>query len=98
VNVRHLDGDDARATASSTLSHALGVVVRHPTLWWPASRAIARFAPARWWRHPPFLPAPDERYWRFRMETAYGDAGASPSDDDVAVALRWSLHARARRR
>ena len=24
---------------------------------------------------PPFLPLPDAAYWRFRMQTAYGDDG-----------------------
>jgi len=98
VNVRHHDDGGARDRARATLVHAAGVVVRHPLLWISTPGAIARFAPRRWWRRPPFLPSPDERYWQFRMETAYGDTGASPSDEDVVVALLWTRRAHARRR
>jgi hypothetical protein len=98
VNVRHLDEAGLRDGATAKLSHSFGVIARHPSLWWPATCAAARFAPRSWWRRAPFLPAPDHRYWRYRMETAYGDTDASPSDDDIAVAIRWSMRARARRR
>jgi len=97
VNVRRLDDGGAKEATTAALSHALGVIVRRPSLWWPATCAVTRFAPKSWWRRAPFLPAPDPRYWRFRMETAYGDTGASPSDDDMCVAIRWSMRARARR-
>ena len=69
---------------------AIAVVARHPTLWSPAVRFAIRFAPDGWWQRPPFLPIPDARYWAFRMETAYGDASASPDHEDVAEMLRWA--------
>ena len=69
-----------------------------PRTWCAAMGALRRFAPRGWWRRPPFLPVPDERYWEFRMETAYGDQGASPDGDDVSTAIVWSRRARARRR
>ena len=78
MNVRHLadDGpararDEPRSSTSPRASRA------DPALWWPTLAArSSRFAPRGWWRRPPFLPVPDERYWRFRMETAYGDEPA----------------------
>jgi hypothetical protein len=76
----------------------VALVAVRPRLWWPAVTTALRFAPRGWWHRPPFLPVPDERYWRFRMETAYGDGGASPDDDDLLVALRWSRRARTPRR
>jgi hypothetical protein len=48
----------------------------------------------RWWRQRPFLPVPDEAYWRFRMTTALGDPDAVPSVDEVLAAARWSRRER----
>jgi len=31
---------------------------------------------------------------RWRMETAYGDAGATPSDEEIERYLRWTVHMR----
>jgi hypothetical protein len=43
-----------------------------------------------WWRRPPFLPTPDPGYLRFRLQTAYGDAGVEPpTPDDLVTYLRW---------
>ena len=42
-----------------------------------------------WWRRVPFLPLPDAAYLRFRMQTAYGGDGGSPSAEDVVTYLRW---------
>jgi hypothetical protein len=44
----------------------------------------------------PFLPVPPASYMRWRMETAFGDAGAEPSMDDLERYLLWT--ARMRRR
>jgi len=61
-----------------------------PKLWPAAVRAGVSLAPDSWWRKPPFLPLPDRRWLRFRMETAYGgDGRAVPSTDDVITWLRW---------
>jgi hypothetical protein len=99
MNVRHLDDDDgSRDRAMSTLTRSTAAILRRPSTWRAAVGALVRFAPRGWWRHPPFLPAPDERYWQFRMETAYGDEGASPDGHDVSTAVTWSRRARARRR
>ncbi|MFN0180281.1 MAG: hypothetical protein ACKVZ0_15885 [Gemmatimonadales bacterium] len=42
-----------------------------------------------WWKHPPFLPAPDPAYLRWRMYTAYGDEAAVPPVHDVIRFARW---------
>ncbi len=86
MNVRHLDGTGT----TPSLRELASVVARRPTLWWPALRVATRFAPRGWWRRPPFLPVPDERYWRFRMETAFGDGDAVVSEEDLDAALRWA--------
>jgi len=66
-------------------------VVRHPSSVVALARAGWRLRRARWWRHVPFLPLPDSRYWDFRMATAYGDAGARPTPQALVEAARWSL-------
>lgn len=69
---------------------AIGAVMRRPWLWAPALVALFRLAPSGWWRRRPFLPIPDRRYWRFRMETAYGgDGAADPAGEDVVAYLTW---------
>lgn len=62
-------------------------VIRHPSLWPTAMRAVATLAAPGWWRRRPFLPLPDERYLRFRLETQYGSA--APEPEDVLTYLRW---------
>ena len=72
-------------------------VARHPSLWVGAGGALWRLAPAGWWRRRPFLPVPDDSYWRFRLETASGGDGgdARLSGDDVVAYLRWCRRMRA---
>ncbi|HEY8081786.1 MAG TPA: hypothetical protein VIE15_06810 [Acidimicrobiales bacterium] len=97
MNVKHqLDTDQQVSRDAMRVTTA--IVLRHPTLWWSAAHAAVRFAPRGWWRHAPFLPVPDERYWRFRMETAYGDERARVGAEDLDDVLRWAHRARARRR
>jgi len=48
------------------------------------------FRARSWYRRPPFLPVPPRSYIRWRMETAYGDANAMPSDDELERYLRWT--------
>ncbi len=95
MNVRQFDDASRARTWRRVVATE---VLAHPTLWWPALVAVARFAPRGWWRRPPFLPTPDERYWRFRMETAYGDADAPVDPDDLLEALRWTRRSRRARR
>lgn len=64
-------------------------MARRPDLWPTAARQVFRLAPPGWWRRWPPLPVPDPGYLRFRMETAYGDAGHDPEPDDVVAYLAW---------
>lgn len=85
-----------RARAAAVALRALS---SRPGLWPEAVRTIARLAPDRWWRRPPFLPVPDDAYWRFRMQTAFGeDRGSHPSDRDIVDYLRWCHRGRRSRR
>ena len=61
----------------------------HPELWLTALRQLFLLAPRGWWRRFPPLPLPDERYWRFRMETAYGNPEADPLPEDLIAYLQW---------
>lgn len=97
MNVRHVDGDTS-SQRPSLPRDVLRTVARQPFVWAAAVAAALRLAPRGWWRRAPFLPLPDARYWRFRMETAYGDEDAVPTDHDVVDAIRWSRRARAPRR
>ena len=69
-------------------SAALAVAVR-PRLWGVAVAQTLRLAVPGWWRRWPPLPLPDPDYLRFRLQTAYGDAGRGPSADDVVAYLEW---------
>jgi hypothetical protein len=68
---------------------ALAAVVRRPSLWLTAVRQAFRLAPNGWWRRAPFLPIPDERYMRFRLETQYGNAMHSTEPRDLVTYLAW---------
>ncbi|MFI5036132.1 MAG: hypothetical protein ACHQFZ_08010 [Acidimicrobiales bacterium] len=57
------------------------------------ARAAWRLRRDRWWRRAPFLPLPDDRYWQFRLVTAYG-AHPAPAPRDLVEAARWSLRQR----
>ncbi|MCY4664951.1 MAG: hypothetical protein OXC00_09825 [Acidimicrobiaceae bacterium] len=70
------------------LRSARAVAVR-PRLWLSALTQLARFAPDRWWRRPPFMPLPPPELARFRSETMYGDPAAAPSPADLVVWLEW---------
>jgi hypothetical protein len=91
-------GDRAEGRVAAVSVHALASLVRRPTAWWSSATSAIRFAPRGWWRRPPFLPLPDSRYWRFRMETAFGDEEAVPALDDLVTAIHWSRRARRRQR
>lgn len=67
---------------------ALAVVVR-PVLWGTAVRQLLVLAVDGWYRRPPYLPVPDRDYFRFRMQTAYGDADRDPEPADLVTYLHW---------
>lgn len=67
----------------------LVAVVRRPTLWPTAARAVPALARREWWRHFPFLPLPDRAYLRWRIATAYGSPAARVDEDDVVAYLEW---------
>ena len=65
-------------------------IARRPKLWPVAVSSAVALVPRGWWRRRPFLPLPDRRWLRFRMETAYGGDGTrSPDPDDVITWLEW---------
>ena len=70
-------------------SSILRVIIRRPTLWLEALRALVAFTPSGWWRMAPFLPLPRRDYVRWRMQTAYGAFDATPSPDDLVQFLQW---------
>lgn len=65
--------------------------LRDPPLASALVRVAWRFRRRHWFRKPPFLPIPDRNYLRWRMLTAYGDADAVPSAEDVARYARWAV-------
>ena len=71
------------------LLRATVAVLREPGLWVTAIRQIFVLAVDGWWRKAPFLPLPDAAYFRFRLQTAYGDTGRSPEPHDVVTYLHW---------
>lgn len=78
-------GDPARRVAL----RVLGGLMSRPVLWPTALAAVGRLARPGWWHHRPFLPLPDDRWWGFRMETAYGRTDADPPLADVLAYLQW---------
>ncbi len=71
------------------VSSIVRVMIRRPTLWPEALRALVAFTPRDWWRRPPFLPVPRRAYIRWRLQTAYGSMDATPSADDLVHFLQW---------
>ena len=64
-------------------------LAKRPSLWPAALRALARFAPDRWWSRPPFLPLPSAGLLAFRSEAMHGDRSAVPSASEVIIWLEW---------
>ncbi len=64
-------------------------VATRPDLWWAALGALLRMAVPGWWKRTPYLPLPDDRFWAFRMTTAYGRPDAHPVPVDVVSYLQW---------
>ncbi len=57
-------------------------------------RAAWAFRARGWYRRPPFLPLPPRSYMRWRMETAYGDADAMPTLNEMERYLVWTSRMR----
>jgi hypothetical protein len=64
--------------------------MKQPGLIGPALAAAWRFRAAGWYRRPPFLPLPPADYMAWRLETAFGDRSAVPSDGELSRYLRWT--------
>jgi hypothetical protein len=67
---------------------------RHPKKVPVVVAAAWRIRARAWWRHAPFLPLPDRRYWEFRMVTANGSATAPMSAVAIVDAATWSARQR----
>jgi len=70
-------------------SSILRAIIRRPTLWPEAMRALVAFTPSSWWKQAPFLPVPRRTYMRWRVQMAYGSTGAAPVATDVISFLEW---------
>lgn len=81
---------------ASPYRNLAGLALRRPALVPHLMGAAWAFRARGWWRRPPFLPLPPAEYLRWRMETAYGDAEATPPDDEVERFLRWATRMRRR--
>tara|TARA_B100001971_G_scaffold41028_1_gene36058 strand:+ start:2182 stop:2493 length:312 start_codon:yes stop_codon:yes gene_type:complete len=57
-------------------------------------QAAWAFRSRDWYRRPPFLPLPPASYMKWRMETAYGDPEAVPTDDELERYLVWTARMR----
>ena len=53
-------------------------------------RAAWRFRARGWWKRPPFLPLPPREYMEWRMHTAYGDEGRTPTVAELERYVRWA--------
>lgn len=71
-----------------------GLAVRHPRTIPHLLRAAWAFRARNWYRRPPFLPLPPGSYMRWRLETAYGDADARPSAEELVRYLAWGTETR----
>jgi hypothetical protein len=64
-------------------------LIRHPSLWAEAVRALWAVR-CKEWRSPLlFVPMFEREYLRWRIGTAYGDPDAGADPDDVVAFLRW---------
>lgn len=68
----------------------LGRALRRPALLGSLLRAAWRFRARGWWRRPPFLPVPPPEYLEWRLHTAYGDEGRSPTAGEMEAYVRWA--------
>lgn len=89
--------DGETAAISSPYARMARLAARHPSLWLPLLRSSWTFRARDWYRRPPFLPLPPASYLQWRMETAYGDADATPPVSELNRYLRWTAEMRRRR-
>lgn len=73
---------------------SVGLALRRPRTIPHLVRAAWAFRARGWWLRPPFLPLPPASYLRWRLDTAYGDAAARPSDDEMERYLSWTTRMR----
>jgi hypothetical protein len=64
-------------------------VLRHPGLWGIGLTQLFVLAPQGWWRRWPPVPSPDREYFRWRMQTQYGDPDHVPVPSDIVAYLHW---------
>jgi hypothetical protein len=72
-----------------------------PRLAWTLVRVAWRMRARGWYRRPPFLPLPPERYLAWRMHTAFGDERYRPDAAELeryAAWIRWMGRIRSGRR
>jgi hypothetical protein len=69
-------------------------LLRHPTVAPVVLLAGWRLRANKWWRHAPFLPLPDQKYWNFRRMTATGSTDGAMSVREIVDAARWSSRQR----
>ena len=72
----------------------LALALKRPRLIPHMLGAAWAFRARRWYLRPPFLPLPPRTYMRWRMETAYGDAEATPSGFELERYLVWTSRMR----
>ena len=72
----------------------VGLGLRRPRLIPHLLGTAWAFRARAWYRRPPFLPLPPASYLRWRMETAYGDPDAVPTDEELERFLRWGSRMR----
>ncbi len=83
-----MSGAPSRVGSVAWAARAALAVSRHPVLWPTAVRQVKVLAAPGWWRRSPHLPLPAADYFRFRLQTAYGDQ-RDPDPGDVVTYLHW---------
>jgi hypothetical protein len=86
----HDDADPARPRWAPAARTAAAVLLAHPGLAPSGIAAVLRLARRGWWHRWPPVPLPGDRYWEFRVLTAFGGRGETPlRPSDVRAYLRW---------
>ena len=67
----------------------IAAVLRHPSLWATGIRQLFALSPDGWWKRWPPVPKPDREYYRWRLQTQYGDPDHVPIGSDVVAYLKW---------
>ncbi len=81
----------AQRNWSRSLLTVAGRALVNPRLASDLVRAGWRFRRRGWWHRAPFLPLPAREYIRWRTYTAYGDADAIPTADEIIRYARWAV-------